>query len=184
MAFPTGVVRGWDACEAGPRDRILGRDVDTRSESERMIGTMPAILLVEDDDDDAMLTEMAFRQAHVSNPLVRARDGVEALAYLFRTGEHAERVDDPPAIVLLDLNLPRMNGLEVLEAIRRDERTRHVPVVILTSSDEESDRLAAYDRHANSFVRKPVEYERFVDAARELGLYWMVLNRPAPRRQG
>jgi two-component system response regulator len=148
-----------------------------------MTGDVPSILLVEDNDDDAMLTVLAFRHAHVSNPLVRAKDGVEALDYVFGRGAHADRgFAELPAVILLDLKLPRVSGLEVLEAIRADERTRHLPVVILTSSDEDRDRLAAYELHANSFVRKPVDYEKFVEAARQLGLYWMVLNRPAPRR--
>lgn len=149
---------------------------------------MPAntqILLVEDNDDDAMLMELAFQDAHVSTPLVRCRDGVEALDFLFARGVFAGRdVGEPPAVVLLDLKLPRVSGLEVLEAIRSDDRTRHLPVVVLTSSAEDADRLAAYDLHANSFVRKPVAYESFVEAARQLGLYWMFLNLPAPRRDG
>jgi two-component system response regulator len=143
------------------------------------------ILLVEDNDDDATLTEMAFAEARVDNPIVRVRDGVDALDFLFARGVYAGRdIGDIPAVVLLDLKLPRLGGLEVLEAIRRDARTRHLPVVILTSSAEDTDRLAAYDLHANSFVRKPVVYERFVEAARQLGLYWMILNLPAPRRDG
>ena len=140
------------------------------------------ILLVEDNDDDAELTVMAFREAGICNPLVRLGDGVDALDYLFRRGSHAGRAsDDGPAVVLLDLKLPRLNGLEVLAAIRGDERTRHLPVVILTSSVEDQDRLAAYKHHANSYVQKPVDYDRFVSAARQLGLYWMLLNVAAPR---
>ncbi|TAJ15049.1 MAG: response regulator [Planctomycetota bacterium] len=140
-----------------------------------------AILLVEDSDDDAELTRLAFKQARIFNPLVRVRDGVEALDYLFCRGEHAARnIDERPAVVLLDLNLPRIGGLEVLTAIRADPRTCHLPVVVLTSSDEERDRIAAYSRFANSYVRKPVDYDQFFGAARELGLYWLVLNRPAP----
>lgn len=141
----------------------------------------PVILLVEDSDDDAELTEIAFRSARISNPLVRVKDGVEALDYLFCRGQFAGR--DPnavPAVVLLDLNLPRVGGHDVLAAIRADERIRYLPVVILTSSDEEKDRLAAYRNHANSYVRKPVDYEQFASAARDLGLYWVVLNRPVP----
>jgi two-component system, response regulator len=139
------------------------------------------ILLVEDNDDDAELTIKAFQDAKVSNRLVRAKDGVDALEYLFRSGRYADRVpSDLPAVVLLDLKLPRKSGIEVLTAIRADPGTRHLPVVILTSSAEEQDRLAAYDQHANSYVRKPVDYNQFVAAARHLGLYWMVLNLPAP----
>jgi two-component system response regulator len=143
----------------------------------------PVILLVEDSDDDAELTMMAFKTARVSNPIVRARDGVEALDFLFVRGMHATRnAKEMPAVVLLDLNLPRINGLEVLAAIRSDPRTECLPVVILTSSDEEKDRLAAYKQHANSYVRKPVDQVQFIAAARELGLYWLVLNRPPPAR--
>jgi two-component system, response regulator len=139
------------------------------------------ILLVEDNDDDAELTEKAFRKARIRNPLVRARDGVEALDYLLARGSFSTRsVSDIPAVVLLDLNLPRLGGIDVLNAIRADERIRHVPVVVLTSSNEDHHRLAAYQRYANSYVRKPVDYDQFVAASRELGLYWLVLNEPPP----
>jgi two-component system response regulator len=139
------------------------------------------ILLVEDSDDDAELTVMAFKAARVTNRIVRARDGVEALDYLFARGAHASRpANEMPAVVLLDLNLPRVTGLEVLTAIRSSPKTECLPVVILTSSDEEKDRLAAYQRHANSYIRKPVDQDQFAAAARELGLYWLVLNRPPP----
>jgi two-component system response regulator len=142
------------------------------------------ILLVEDNDDDAELTVRAFRQANVTNPVVRASDGVEALDYLFGRGAHAGRdLSEAPAVVLLDLNLPRLSGLEVLKAIREDERTRYLAVVVLTSSNEDRDRLAAYEQYANSYVRKPVDFEQFVTASRELGLYWMVLNLPPPRHE-
>lgn len=142
------------------------------------------ILLVEDYDDDAELTLLAFKQARVSNAVVRARDGVEALDYLFGRGAHAGRdVQELPAVVLLDLNLPRIGGLDVLKAIRADQRIGHLPVVVLTSSDEETDRLAAYKQFANSYVRKPVDYDQFATAARDLGLYWLVLNRPPPREE-
>jgi two-component system response regulator len=141
------------------------------------------LLLVEDNDDDAELTVRAFKDAHISNPVVRAHDGVEALDYLFRRGAHAGRTqDDGPAVILLDLNLPRLNGIEVLEAIRADERTSHLPVVVLTSSVQDRDRLAAYAHHANSYVQKPVDYDQFVAAARQLGLYWLMLNVAPPAR--
>ena len=141
------------------------------------------ILLVEDNDDDAELTIRAFRQANVTNPVVRASNGVEALDYLFGRGAHAGRdLADAPAVVLLDLNLPLLSGLDVLKAIREDERTRYLAVVVLTSSNEDRDRMSAYERFANSYVRKPVDFEQFVTASRELGLYWMVLNLPPPRR--
>jgi CheY-like chemotaxis protein len=140
------------------------------------------ILLVEDDDDDAELTIIAFTAARLSNSIVRVRDGVEALDYLFGRGSYVGRdLNDLPAVVLLDLNLPRLGGLDVLKAIRAAERLRHLPVVVLTSSDEESDRLAAYGQFANSYVRKPVDYDQFTAAAGQLGLYWLVLNRPFPR---
>lgn len=144
-----------------------------------------AILLIEDNDDDAELTTLAFQDANIANPIVRVADGVEALDYLFGRGKHAKRdVNDLPAMVLLDLKLPRLSGVEVLAALRANERTRHLSVVVLTSSREEKDRLAAYDLHANSYVQKPVDYDQFVTAARQLGMYWMVLNVPSPARQG
>ncbi len=140
------------------------------------------ILLVEDNDDDAELTSRAFREARIINPIVRASDGIEALDYLFARGKHVSRDrTDLPAVMLLDLNLPRLGGLEVLKAIRSDEGVRHLPVVILTSSAHDRDRLAAYRQYANSYVQKPVDYDQFVAAAHQLGLYWMVLNLPAPR---
>ena len=143
------------------------------------------ILLVEDNDDDAELTVSAFARVRIANRIVRARDGVEALDYLLGRGEHAGRdANEVPAVVLLDLNMPRASGLDVLKAIRADERIKHVPIVILTSSNEDSDRLAAYDHHANSYVCKPVDYDRFLAASRELGLYWLVLNEPPPHRGG
>lgn len=144
--------------------------------------TDQAILLVEDNDDDAELTIRAFKEAEVRVPIVRLADGVEALDYLFARGTHAGR--DPgelPTVILLDLNLPRIGGLEVLSTVRADPRTQHLPIVILTSSVEERDRLAAYADHANSYVQKPVDYDHFVAAARQLGLYWLVLNVPPPQ---
>lgn len=141
------------------------------------------ILLVEDNDDDAELALMAFKRAKITNPLVRARDGVEALDYLFARGAYSTRdVSDAPAVVLLDLKLPKLNGLDVLKSVRADDRTKHLPIVILTSSNEDKDRLGAYDHFANSYVIKPVDYDQFVGAALQLGLYWMVLNVPAPRK--
>lgn len=141
----------------------------------------PVILLVEDNDDDAELTARAFSDAKIENPLWHVRDGVEALDYLFCRGEYADRLaSDLPAVVLLDLQLPRLGGIEVLKAIRSESATRHLPVVILTSSTEDRDRLSAYDERANSYVQKPIGYEAFVAAARQLGLYWVGLNRPAP----
>ncbi len=145
--------------------------------------TDQVILLVEDNDADAELTAMAFAEAHIGNTLVRASNGQEALDYLFAQGRYADRqVSDIPAVVLLDLNMPRISGIDVLKAIRADERIKHLPVIILTSSSEDRDRLAAYDNHANSYVQKPVDYDQFVAASRQLGLYWLILNQPPPRR--
>ena len=139
------------------------------------------ILLVEDNDDDAELTTMAFRQAGVRNPMVRVRDGVEALDYLCARGAYLSRdPQDIPAVVLLDIQLPRKNGLQVLRELRQDGRVGHIPVVMLTSSDEASDRLDAYRHHANSYVRKPIDYDQFVQAAQEMGHYWLKRNLPAP----
>ncbi|HVU53032.1 MAG TPA: response regulator [Polyangia bacterium] len=144
-----------------------------------------AIVLVEDNDDDAELTTMAFAEAKVSNPIVRLVDGVDALEYFFCQGRWAGRDPaDAPAVVLLDLKLPGLSGLEVLSALRADARTKHLPVVVLTSSDEDADRLAAYGHHVNSYVRKPVDYDQFVAATRQLGVYWMMLNLPPPARLG
>jgi two-component system response regulator len=142
------------------------------------------ILLVEDNDDDAELAAMAFHRAKITNPLIRVRDGLEALDYLFGRGKHSERdVSDLPAVALLDLKLPKISGLDVLKAIRADERTKHLPIVILTSSNEDKDRLGAYDQFANSYVLKPVDYDQFVASALQLGLYWLVLNAPPPRKE-
>jgi two-component system response regulator len=136
------------------------------------------ILLVEDNDDDAELTLMAFSEAKVANPILRVRDGVEALERLH--GSEARAPQEPPVVVLLDLKLPRVSGIEVLKKIRSTETTKHLPVVILTSSDEDRDLLEAYSHFANSYVRKPVDYDEFVDASRHLGLYWTVTNIPPP----
>jgi two-component system response regulator len=143
------------------------------------------ILLVEDNPDDEALTLRALRAAGVRNEVVVARDGVEALDYLFGTGRHAGRdIGLLPQVVLLDLKLPRLDGLEVLRRIRSDERTRLLPVVILTSSTEDRDRVEGYRLGANSYVRKPVDFGQFAEAVRQLGLYWLLLNQPPPRRRG
>jgi two-component system response regulator len=139
------------------------------------------ILLVDDNADDVDLALRAFAQAHVDNEIVVVRDGAEALDYLFAAGMYAGRaLGEAPALVLLDLHLPKIDGLEVLRQLRADERTRRVPVVVLTSSSEEADILRSYDLGANSFVRKPVEFEQFIEAAAHLGLYWLVLNQQSP----
>lgn len=143
------------------------------------------VLLVEDNPDDEILTLRALEKNRIRNPVVVARDGQEALDWLFGEGAYAGR--DPaelPAVVLLDLKLPKVDGLEVLRRIRADERTRLLPVVVLTSSREDRDLTESYARGANSYVRKPVDFGEFVEAARQLGLYWLLLNEtpPAPGR--
>ena len=146
-----------------------------------MIRPEATILLVEDDPDDETLALRALRRGGIRHAIVVVRDGVEALDYLFATGAHAGR--DPgrlPQVVMLDLKLPRLDGLEVLRRIRADQRTRFLPVVILTSSDEERDRLDGYRFGANSYVRKPVDYDQFAESIRQLGLYWLILNQPPP----
>lgn len=139
------------------------------------------ILLVEDNPNDVELTVRAFELSKVAREIVVARDGEEAIDYLFAMGLHAER--DPkimPEVVLLDMKLPKLDGLGVLQRMRADDRTKRLPVVVLTSSKEESDVISSYDFGANSFVRKPVDFSQFVDAAHNLGLYWLVMNEPAP----
>jgi two-component system response regulator len=140
------------------------------------------ILLVEDNPDDEALTLRALRKGNIRNEVVVARDGAEALDYLFGTGAHAGRdLSLLPQVVLLDLKLPKVDGLEVLRRLRADDRTRLLPVVILTSSKEEQDVANGYKLGANSYVRKPVEFAQFSEAVRQLGLYWLLLNEPPPR---
>ena len=135
------------------------------------------ILLVEDNPDDVELTRIAFAEAGSEHRLTVVSDGAEALDYLFARGAHAGRAaTDLPAVVLLDLNLPKLNGREVLQAIRSDPATRSLPVVVLTTSAEPFDVDAVYELGANSYIQKPVEFERFVDAVRQIGLYWLTLN--------
>ncbi len=135
------------------------------------------ILLVEDNPDDVELTLRAFRKNKIANNTVIVRDGAEALDYLFGTGTYADRdTSDAPRIVLLDLKLPKLNGLQVLERLRADERTKLTPVVILTSSKEEQDLIRGYKSGANSYVRKPVDFNQFVEAVRNIGLYWLLIN--------
>jgi two-component system response regulator len=143
------------------------------------------ILLIEDNRDDEALTLRALQKNNIGNEVVVARDGVEALDYLFGTGSHFGRnLREMPQVILLDLKLPKVDGLEVLRQLRSDERTRLLPVVILTSSNEEQDRIRGYGLGANSYVRKPVDFVRFTEAVRHLGLYWLVLNEPAPGQGG
>ena len=141
------------------------------------------ILLVEDNPDDVALTLRALKSHNITNDVVVAKDGVQALDYLFGA-KGTPAAEELPAVVLLDLKLPKVNGLEVLQRIRADERTRLLPVVILTSSDEERDVISGYRLGANSYVRKPVDFVEFTEAARQLGLYWLLMNRapPAPRK--
>ena len=140
------------------------------------------ILLIEDNPDDVELTLHAFQKNHMANDVVVAGDGAEGLDYLFGTGKYAGRdADKLPALILLDLQLPKIGGLEVLRKVREDERTKRIPVVILTTSDEEEDIINGYDRGANSYLRKPVDFTEFMNAVKQLELYWMVLNTPPPK---
>lgn len=149
-----------------------------------MDGADKVILLVEDNPDDEALTLRALKKNNIMNKVVVARDGVEALDYLFGTGVHAGRdTGILPQIVLLDLKLPRIDGLEVLKRIRADERTRLQPVVILTTSNEDRDVISSYELGANSYIRKPVDFEQFMEAVRHLGLYWLVLNVAPPQKR-
>ncbi len=139
------------------------------------------ILLVEDNPDDVALTLRAFKRSHLMNPVVVARDGVEALDYLFARGPHAGRAGaDLPTLAILDLKLPRLDGLGVLKALRADPRTALLPTVILTSSKEEQDVVSGYKLGANSYVRKPVDFSEFVEAVKVLGIYWLALNQMPP----
>lgn len=148
-----------------------------------MVDEDRVVLLVDDDPNDVELLQRVFRNDPLANRIVVVRDGFEALEYLFGTGRYHDR--DPaqqPQVVLLDLNLPALDGLEVLRRIRADPRFRKLPVVILSSSDADRDKLAGYELGANSYVRKPVDYQEFADAVTRLGLYWVRVNEPPPRR--
>ena len=141
------------------------------------------ILLVEDNADDEVLTRRALKKNNIGNELVVARDGAEALDYLFGTGEYGGRdLSVMPQVILLDLKLPKVDGLEVLRRLRADERTKLLPVVILTSSKEQQDLVNGYGYGANSYIRKPVDFAQFLESVRQLGLYWLVLNE-TPRQQ-
>jgi two-component system response regulator len=139
------------------------------------------ILLVEDNADDELLTLRALKKNHIVNEVVVARDGVEALDYLFGTGAHSGRdISIMPAVVLLDLNLPKLGGLEVLKRLRADSRTRLLSIVVLTSSKEDEDVLQSYSLGANAYVRKPIEFSQFSEAVKAVGLFWLLLNEPVP----
>ena len=142
------------------------------------------ILLVEDNPDDVELTLHALKKHHISNAIVVVRDGAEALDYLFFKGAYANRDKSMPALMLLDLKLPKIDGHEVLRRIRSDERTKMLPVVILTSSKEQQDMINGYRNGANSYVRKPVDFDEFTKAVQTLGLYWLVMNEPPPEMEG
>lgn len=143
--------------------------------------TVKTILLVEDNPSDIALTKRALSKGHILNELIVAEDGQEALDYLFGTGIYASRGTAPlPTLILLDLKLPKVDGLEVLRKIRANAKTKRLPVVILTSSKEEQDIAASYDLNANSYIRKPVDFLQFVESIKNLGLYWLVLNEPPP----
>ena len=139
------------------------------------------ILLVEDNLDDVELTLRAFRKNNIANHMVVVHDGVEALDYIFCRGAYVDRTEKAmPRLILLDLKLPKMNGLQVLERLRSEEQSKMVPVVILTSSKEESDLITSYRNGANSYVRKPVDFNQFVDAVKNIGLYWLLINEAPP----
>jgi two-component system, response regulator len=147
------------------------------------VTTTKPILLVEDNPDDEALTLRAFKKSNISNEVVVVRDGAEALAYLFPADGDSDSLEAPcPALVLLDLNLPKVGGLEILRRMQADARTQLIPVVVLTSSKLEEDILDSYRSGANAYVRKPVKFSEFADAIRAVGVFWLVLNEPAPSR--
>ena len=143
-----------------------------------------SILLVEDNPDDVELTMMAFRENNIANSIEVVTDGAEALDYLFYSGKFEEREKGKmPAVILLDLKLPKIDGIEVLRRIRKDESTKLIPVVILTSSKEEKDIIESYKLGANSYIQKPVDFKEFLDAVKQLGIYWLMINEPPPIRK-
>jgi two-component system response regulator len=140
------------------------------------------VLLVEDNADDAELALRALRKENIANRIVRLADGEQALDYLFCRGEYQERsFTQPPRVVLLDLKMPKIDGLEVLRAIKADPRTRSIPIVIMTASREEQDMVSSYQLGVNSYIQKPVDFDKFREMVRQLGLYWLLVNEPAPR---
>ncbi len=143
------------------------------------------ILLVEDNPDDELLAVRALKISNIKNKIIIARDGVEALDYLFGTGKYQGRdLNDMPQIILLDLKLPKIDGLEVLKKIRGNDRTKLLPVAVLTSSKEEKDMVDSYTLGANSYIRKPVDFDQFTESVRQLGLYWLVINESPPGKVG
>ena len=141
------------------------------------------LLLIEDNSNDEELTLRAFRKVNIANPIVVVRDGAEAIDWLFAIGAHGGRdALDTPAVILLDLKLPKISGLEVLKRLRADERTKLVPVVVLTTSNEDRDVIESYALGANSYIRKPVNFNDFTQAVAQLGVYWLALNQPPPHR--
>jgi CheY-like chemotaxis protein len=144
-----------------------------------MNGEEKSILLVEDNQDDIDLAIRALQKSKIVNEVIAVHDGVEAMDYLLCRGAYAHRdADDLPAVILLDLKLPKMDGLELLKCLRKEKRTKLIPVVVLTSSKEEQDLINSYNRGANSYIRKPVDFNQFADAVRQLGMYWLLLNEP------
>ena len=142
------------------------------------------ILLVEDNPDDVILTKRALKKNNIANALVVVSDGQEALDFLFGNGDGTSALAPVPCLILLDLKLPKVSGLEVLQRLRESQRTRLIPVVVLTTSSEERDLIESYSLGANSYVRKPVDFNDFVDAVQQLGMYWLLLNEPAPNLKG